>query len=325
MKHCSVVLVTLLLISLPLGGFAYPQKDSQKKPQRQVAVTIDDLPVVSTRRDIERHREITSKLLRHVTSNRVPAIGFVNEGKLIVDGKRDDNRVALLKMWIDAGLELGNHTFSHRSLNQTPLEEFQEDVIRGEEVTKNLLAARGMKLRYFRHPFLHTGMEIDKKHRFEQFLAGRGYTVAPVTLDNSDWLIARAYDRAVDSKDKESQKRVAEAYVNYMEAVFDFYERQSAGLFGREIKQILLIHANALNADNFDKVARMIKKRGYEFITLEEALSDEAYKSTDTYTGAGGITWLHRWAITRNISRTFFAGEPELPEWVRKMAETPAR
>ena len=48
--------------------------------------------------------------------------------------------------------------------------------------------------------------------------------------------------------------------------------------------------ANALNADYFDKLAQMIEKRGYKFISLDEALKDKAYTSPDAYAGPAGIT-----------------------------------
>ncbi len=83
-------------------------------PKRTVAVTIDDLPVVSTRRDLKNRQEITKKLLGHIKKAKVPAIGFVNENKLYTTDKRDEAEVDLLRMWLAAGLELGNHTFSHR-------------------------------------------------------------------------------------------------------------------------------------------------------------------------------------------------------------------
>ncbi|MCC6459327.1 MAG: polysaccharide deacetylase, partial [Saprospiraceae bacterium] len=38
------------------------------------------------------------------------------------------------------------------------------------------------------------------------------------------------------------------------------------------------------------------------------------------YTGNGGITWLHRWAITRKVDKSFFAGEPACPEFVMELA-----
>ena len=285
-----------------------------------VAVTFDDLPVISLRRDVASQRQITRKLLRAITSNRVPVVGFVNEHMLLTNGKLDEQRVAFLQMWLDAGLELGNHTFSHPDLHKTPLDAFEQDVIRGEEVTSRLLRAKGHTLRYFRHPFLHTGNSLETKRKFEEFLSARGYRIAPVTIDNSEWIFARAYENALLRGDKQMAKRIAEAYIPYMENKFAYFEQQSLALFSYEMKQVLLVHANALNADYFDKLARMIKRRGYEFTTLDEALTDKAYTSPDTYAGRGGITWIHRWAITAGKDNDFFKGEPSTPAFVMKEA-----
>jgi hypothetical protein len=43
----------------------------------------------------------------------------------------------------------------------------------------------------------------------------------------------------------------------------------------------------------------MMRKRGYRFITLEDALSDSAYSLPDTFVGEGGSGWIEHWAITR--------------------------
>jgi peptidoglycan/xylan/chitin deacetylase (PgdA/CDA1 family) len=286
-----------------------------------VAITFDDLPAVSTtRRDIATHANITRKLLKTIASNRIPAIGFVNENKLY-DGERlDQARVEFLKQWLAAGLELGNHTFSHPDLHRIPLAAFEDDLIRGETVTRRLLEEKGKRLRYFRHPFLHTGRDLETRRLFEQFIAARGYRVAPVTIDNSDWIFAAAYDRAAEQRNRALMIRVARAYVPYMERKFKYYERQSVQLFGREITQVLLLHANNLNADHLDSLVRMMKRRGYRFISLDDALSDAAFASPDTYTGAGGITWLHRWALTRGVEASFFQGEPTTPDFVMKLA-----
>jgi len=45
-----------------------------------------------------------------------------------------------------------------------------------------------------------------------------------------------------------------------------------------------------------DELLAMYQQRNYAFISLEEALADEAYQSQDDYAGRGGISWLHRWA-----------------------------
>ena len=103
--------------------------------------------------------------------------------------------------------------------------------------------------------------------------------------------------------------------------MFEFYEDQSNQLFDRNIAQVLLLHANELNSDWFGVLADRLREQGYFFISLTEALQDPAYQSADTYIGPGGITWLHRWAITRNVDPTMFRGEPETPERILKLTE----
>ena len=284
---------------------------------QRIAVTIDDLPVVTTQRTMEARRDITKRLLGHIKKAGVPAVGFVNENKLYRNEQRAEEEIALLKMWLDAGLELGNHTFSHRSLNRIPIEEYKADLLKGETITKELLKTKGRNMRYFRHPFLQTGRSMEIKADFQAFLKEHGYTIAPITFDNGDYIFARAYDNARDKNDRELMKRVGDAYVPYMEAKMAYWEQQSQKLLGRNMSHTLLLHANSINAEYFDDLAAMLKKRGYKFVTLEEALKDEAYNLPDTYIGPAGISWLHRWA--RERGREFIvADEPKVPEFVLK-------
>ncbi|MBK6749087.1 MAG: polysaccharide deacetylase family protein [Acidobacteria bacterium] len=286
---------------------------------RTVAVTIDDLPVVSTRGDLKNRRQITKKLLGHIKKAKVPAIGFVNENKLYAKDKRDEKQIDLLRQWIDAGLELGNHTFSHPSLNRIELAEYEADLLKGETITKDLLRSKGREMRYFRHPFLQTGRTMEIKEKFDAFLLEHGYTVAPITFDNADYIFSRAYDIAYDRKDKKLMKQVGDAYVPYMEAKLDYWERQSVKLFGREVSQTLLIHANFINSDYFDDLAVMFVRRGYKFIDLETALKDDAYKLPDTFIGGAGISWLHRWALGRGKGNVL-SDEPTVPDFVLKLS-----
>lgn len=316
--HLSLCILTIVSVA---SAQQTSPRSSGASARRQVAVTFDDLPFTQDKgtTSVAEIRRQTSKLLAAITKHKIPAIGFVNEGKLNREGAVRAN-TDILRMWLDAGLELGNHTFSHPDLHTTPLETFKENVVQGEPVTRRLVKERGMKLRYFRHPFLHTGRDLETKLSFEKFLAERGYTVAPVTIDNSEWIFAAAYHNAAEQGDKQLMRRVASAYLPYMEQVFAYYEQQSIALLGYELKQILLLHANALNADYFDEIARMMKRRGYTFITLDEALTDKAYRLPDTFTGPGGITWLHRWALTQGKRGKFFEGEPTTPDFVMKLA-----
>lgn len=293
---------------------------SDALPLRQVALTFDDLPANSTRGDFEVWREITEGLLRGLERTEAPAVGFVNESKLYEDGELDHRRVWLLRAWLLAGHQLGNHTYSHPSLFSTPLDEFQADVLRGERVIRPLVEASGEELEFFRHPFLNTGPDLKTKRDFEAFLEEHGYRVAPVTVDNQEWIFARAYDRALDRADTATAKRVIEAYLPYMDSIFGYYERQSVALLGYELPQVLLLHANRLNAHTLGDLISILEDRGYGFTTLEAALEDPAYARSDAWVGRAGITWLHRWALSQGKRGDFFAGEPEVPAFVTQVS-----
>jgi peptidoglycan/xylan/chitin deacetylase (PgdA/CDA1 family) len=317
----------LLALAALLFGAAVPSGQPAAQTPRRVAVTVDDLPANMLGGDQADWERMTADLLAGLATYDVPAIGFVNENKLASTGSAPDaRRVALLQAWLDAGLELGNHSFSHPDLHSTPLAEFQADVLRGEEVTRRLLAARGTVPRYFRHPFLHTGLDLTTRDGLHEFLATHGYQVAPVTMDNLEYIAARAYDHALIREDPALARRIAAAYIEYMTEVTAYYEQQAEALFGRDIAHTLLIHANRLNAAVIDDLLGMFVGRGYAFVSLEEALQDAAYQSPDKFTGRGGITWLHRWALTAGKRGAFFGTEPDLPRFVHEVyADPPSR
>jgi peptidoglycan/xylan/chitin deacetylase (PgdA/CDA1 family) len=286
-----------------------------------VAVTFDDLPATAGERGSDGEiLAINRSIVGTVSKRGIPAVAFVNEVGLEADGRVDPARVDALRLWLDAGLELGNHTYSHPSLNRVPREEYFDDILKGERVTKPLVESRGGTWRWFRHPFLQTGRDLDTKHAAETFLAEHGYRIAPVTIDNGEWIFAKAYATAAASHDAKAQKKLANEYVAYMNRKTDYWERSARALFGRDIPQILLVHANRLNADHFDRIAAMLVKRGYAFVPLDAAVSDPAYLSPDTFTGAGGISWIHRWALTKGGAAAVLPDEPAVPAWVMRAA-----
>jgi len=281
----------------------------------QMCVTFDDLPAVRAANPADA-KEITTRLLHTITAEKISAVGFVNQKKMEKDGKIDPEMVSVLNLWLENGLELGNHTYSHMDLHQNSLKDYEEDVIHGEGVITELLKTQGKQLRYFRHPYLHTGTDMETKNGLSRFLAQRGYTVAPVSVDNAEWIFALAYDRS----DAELKSKIVDSYIQYMSDKIAFFENESQKLLGRNIRHILLLHANRLNSDHLPRLIQMIRNKGYRFITLAEALQDDAYRLPDTFTGRGGISWIHRWAITRNVSKDFFRGEPEAPAFVMEAA-----
>jgi peptidoglycan/xylan/chitin deacetylase (PgdA/CDA1 family) len=318
--------VVLVLSQSGASSAASTLSTGQGTVARRVAVTIDDLPVVSRNfRTPPDHERITRQLVAALRAHDVPAVGFVNEGKLQRDGAIDPRAVDLLRQWTRAGLELGNHSYAHLDLHTAPLVTYLDDIARGDAITRELLADAGREPRFFRHPFLHTGRSLDVRAQVDSVLAAQGYEVAPVTIDNADYIFAAAYDDAMGRRDSVEARGIGDAYLTYMERVFAYYEVQASSIVGRDIPQVLLIHANLLNADRFDALGRMIRGRGYTFVSLDVALADSAYRSADTYVGPAGITWLHRWALTRGLRGAVFAGEPEVPAEIAAAAARAGR
>ena len=280
-----------------------------------MAVTIDDLPINGVDPGLVGLTSLNDRLLAAVKRHGVPAVGFVNESKLYRTGEVDD-RVALLQAWLDQGLELGNHTYSHPSFNKVGRAAFEEEVMRGETVTRLLLEPRGQKLRWFRHPFLEAGATSDDKAGLEGFLAARGYRIAPVTVDAWDWYYTYRYAVAKRRGDATLMERVVSAYLAQCEVELDYAEALSRRLFGRDIAHVFLMHENELAADHFDRVAELLKARGYRFVTLEEALADDAYRHEDRFVG-GGVGWLVRWATTEGLAD--IPHSPPPPSWLESL------
>lgn len=306
--------VVRLLAVISAMCFLLPPHATQAFGQsdRAVAVTIDDLPVASNTMPAATLTEMTAKLLGTLRDQKVPVVGFVNERKLYKFGEVDE-RIKALAMWLDYGFELGNHTFSHASLNQVGLSAWQDEVIAGESVTRLLLAEHKMQLRYFRHPYLHTGRDLQTRRQAEAFLVGRGYRIAPVTLDAWDWMYAGVYEDAKKRGDTALQDQLAKSYVSYSDEVFAYSEKLSKQIMGYEPAQVLLLHANQLEADHIGDLIQVMRKRGYRFVTLEQALADPAYSLPDTYVGDDGTGWLDHWAITQGKPPQ---GAPVFPQWV---------
>jgi len=260
----------------------------------KVALTFDDLPGLSVAADQPYVSYLNDTLLRGLKRHRLPAIGFVNEGKL--DEINRTQQIANLGKWLDAGMNLGNHTFSHESPDALGAQGYIQDIARGEPVIRGLLKERGKSLGWFRHPYLETGYPEAVKREIDDWLAAHGYRVAPVTLDADDWEFAEPYDDAISRHDEVRRLRIKAQYLAYTDRTIGWYQSASAALFGRQIAFVMLLHDTRLNADCIDDFASILKRRKLKGVTLAEAMQDPAYRLGDPYVGHDGIDWIERWS-----------------------------
>jgi peptidoglycan/xylan/chitin deacetylase (PgdA/CDA1 family) len=285
--------------------------------KREVAITIDDVPVAQSGVRGCEFGSLQMQTLRLLTAFlhlRVPLTAFV-----VTEACPDltpEQQRTVLKLWLEAGAELGNETASHADLNSEDPAKYEQDVLKADEALRRLPGKPTP--RYFRYPLLHLGKTAETKQRIARFLVAHGYTNAPVTFDNSDWMFSEVYADAVSHGKMETMLRARQDYLPYMELVVEFFEQRTSEVLGREIPQIMVLHANRLNAEMAADVLAMLKKRGYRFISLEEALKDPAYQQPENYVEPGGVSWIQRWSMTKGLPNK---DQPKEPTWLGKEYE----
>jgi len=311
-----VSIARLVKFLLVLGPVATAPLVGQATPgqPRRIALTFDDLPATGESVcDPARVRRVTAQLTDLLEVRSLPAAGLVTPGRDCITYELLNET---LRRWQDVGAVIGNHTATHPDLNSTSVTSYVADIDRGQALIDAAVDTDG---RWFRAPYLHAGDEPRKKAAVADHLEQSGYRIAPVTVDNQEWVYAAVYADATAAGDNSLARRVADAYVEHIEASVEFYELLSIAVFGREIPQILLLHANLLNADHLASVVGMLEDRGYQFIGLPEAVSDSAYDRPDTYVGPRGLSWIQRWAIETGVP---VPDEPREAPWVAEAFRT---
>lgn len=233
---------------------------------RPILVTVDDLPIASGRwhRTAEDRAAVTRGLLEALAKHRIKAVAFVTGRN--VQGPKD---VELLRQWIAAGHELGNHSESHLSYTQTSSAAYIEDV----EIGRARVAEVAGRVRFFRFPFLREGDTREKLDAMRAYLASSAQANLPVTIDDQDWSFEDAWVKA----DAAGKKRVADEYHAAMRLAVRHHEERGDELFGRAVPQVLLLHATGISAAEWPALFDWLVATGHTFATADEVLRDPAF------------------------------------------------
>jgi hypothetical protein len=192
---------------------------------------------------------------------------------------------------------------------------YQRDVLQGLLFPSLVMQEIGDSVRYYRHPFNHTGPSAEAKEAFEDFLHTHGMRLAPFTVEHADYVFNALYVEAKAKNDVAQMQKLGKAYLDQLDVAFNFAEKMSEETFGRQIPQIFLFHANLINADYLDAMLAKLQQRGYTFITMAQALEDEAYTTPDEYVKPYGVSWFHRWRISLGKTN-LLREEPDPAKWI---------
>ncbi len=285
LAHRTAVLVALLLVPDIVSPDTGPVPAFGQEPTSDgvpLAVTIDDVPWVGARpaAGVEAG---TSRLLTALLERGVHATAFVVCDRMASDA-------SIVRAWLDAGMGIGSHSAAHRDLN-AGFVPWLADVRRCEDRLAGVTGSHGG---FFRFPYLHQGDDRATRDLVADELEAMGYRTAHVTIDNSEWVLASAYGRALSAGDEILMREIGEAYVAHMVEAARHFRSAARRKFGREISHVLLVHANALNADWLGAVLDAYADEGFIFVSLDEALEDPAFDRPDAYVGPRGLSWIYR-------------------------------
>ncbi|KQS33353.1 polysaccharide deacetylase family protein [Dyadobacter sp. Leaf189] len=276
--------------------------------QKSVAITIDDVPNVQI---VE--RDGGSRLLKRLDSLHIPVAIFINEANLLKTGHAKQNQ-QLLKSWLVSDfITPGNHTYSHPNYGEAGFNAFSEDVIKGEKLTRKILAGTGKKLSYFRFPFNAMGKDSLAHLQMQQFLVQKGYRLTPFTVESEDWLYNELYEKALRKGNSALADSIADQYITMSLKLFSYIDSISVAMFGKEVRHIYLCHDNRLNTDYLPVLIQKLKDNRYQLVSLDEAMEDPAYRSIDYYHGNAGFSWLYRWMKHADKRKAAMRAEPLNP------------
>ena len=269
------------------------------EPPRPLLVTVDDLPVAggSMHADAVDRQRITEGLLAVLAKHRVPAVGFV-----IWSSVRDDADRALLDRWLAARHEIGNHSDRHLNLTTTAADTWLADVERARAGLDGFLRERkGRPLRFFRFPFLREGDTDAKVDAVRAWLARTGQRNLTVTIDDQDWSYEEPWVKA--GGDAAARERVGADYLAALQLSVRHHEQTGDRLLGRRAPQVLLLHANAVGAANWDRLFSWLEETGHRFASADEVLADPVFADLPRLAATHGFSlWQRIETVRRDAS-----------------------
>ena len=204
------------------------------RDKKEVCITFDDGP----------HPLSCRSLLATLKDKHVPATFFVV-------GKQVEGNPDLVKMIMDEGHELGNHTYDHIALDNISREKVFDQINRCDQAVER---ATGRKMVLFRPPH----------NRYND-------TVLSVVKQKDDILMsyvigAKDFIGTV-TKEELTPEQQKEAAIT-PELIIWYVEKQLRP------GAIILLHDNPITAAALPKLIDMVRSKGYEFKSAKEMMSE---------------------------------------------------
>jgi peptidoglycan-N-acetylglucosamine deacetylase len=263
----------------------------------RVAVTVDDLPGTGPETGPFTYPSNVAGIIAALRAHGIQhATGFVI-GSLL-EGRPE--RQAAIDAWIEAGFEVGNHTYTHPSLATTDIGTYLANIEANRPLIESLEKRTGQRHHYFRPPYLEEGATVGDRRMLTEYLAAHRYTIARASIDFADWLYTDPYVRCFTQGDHHGLDLLRHRYVEDASAALTWAAAAAQQVAGRPITQVLLVHATIATSQMLDATLTAFDRAGVHYASLAEALSYDVYHGQYN---VSGMTVLAQAGVTLHISR----------------------
>lgn len=244
----NILLTLLLLFTIANNSFAQ---------KRELAITIDDLPFVGESQNFH-----LNMIIEAFKTNAVPATGFIIAREVTAQN------LPMLRKFQEAGLGLGNHTLSHANLNRMSPEAYIQDIATADKILSPVLT----EPKFFRYPYLAMS-QGNKKDKVIRFLSSKNYQIAPISIDSKDFVFNQLLLSVPQNERRKFLEVLKPCYLDFIWQQTLKAEEHTRYIRKPDQAQILLIHANLLNAYVLPDIINLFKQNGFSFVSLENALN----------------------------------------------------
>jgi peptidoglycan/xylan/chitin deacetylase (PgdA/CDA1 family) len=276
-----------------------------------VAITVDDIPANADLPASTTRTKIAEKMLRVFKKHHIAGVyGLINGGK-VEDGSADEK---ILEDWVDRGQLLGNHTYNHLDLAKVSSQEFIADIEKNEPILKSVMGEQDFH--FFRYPYLSEGNTQEKRDSVRKYLFDHHYKIAPVTVDFFEYEWNDPYVRCLAKHDGKSISWLQQSYIVQALNALTISHALSMMLYNRDIKNVLIIHINAMTTDMLDELLTAYENNGVKWIPLDEALSDDVYNYNPNIVRDRAYTFLNQVRLSKGLDNPPIVDKlySELPE-----------
>jgi peptidoglycan/xylan/chitin deacetylase (PgdA/CDA1 family) len=284
LQPCLCVLGVLIAAGAASSGAAQSSRpaDPAKAPAKAaaialdphpvVALTFDDVPAAGSLPPGQNRSQIAASLAAELKLAHLEGTyGFVNAVKL----EDDPDAQAALRLWVGAGMKIGNHTWAHIALNNHTAEEFEKQIALNEPALAEFTL--GSDWHWFRYPYLWEGDTLEKRHAVRAYLKAHGYRTAQVTLDFEDYAWNDAYGRCLAKPNVADLALLRQSYLENAAEYIRLGRQESVLVFGHEIPHVLLLHETAFTTLMLPQLLDLLQQQGFRLSSLPDIEKDPAY------------------------------------------------